>query len=37
MEYSRYAPCRPDVQEQIINAYQQAEGIASPEKKKKKN
>ncbi|KAJ6649566.1 Elongation factor G, mitochondrial [Pseudolycoriella hygida] len=37
MEYSRYAPCLPEVQEQIINAYQQAEGILPPEKKKKKN
>lgn len=38
MEYSRYAPCLPEIQEQIITAYQQAEGIASPaEKKKKKN
>lgn len=38
MEYSRYAPTLPEVQEQIINAYQVAEGIAQPtEKKKKKN
>ena len=36
MEYSRYAPVSPDVQEEVISRYQEALGI-SEEKKKKKN
>lgn len=36
MEYSRYSPCLPDVQEQIVNDYLQSQGI-TPEKRKKKN
>ncbi|XP_026468375.1 elongation factor G, mitochondrial [Ctenocephalides felis] len=37
MEYSRYSPCLPEVQEQIILAYQQEQGIAPKEQKKKRN
>ncbi|XP_055918037.1 elongation factor G, mitochondrial [Eupeodes corollae] len=36
MEYSRYSPCLPDVQEQLIRQYQEAQGI-NVDKKKKKN
>lgn len=40
MDYSRYSPCLPDVQEQLITEYQRSMGIL-PEKekaqKKKKN
>ncbi|XP_053601089.1 elongation factor G, mitochondrial [Plodia interpunctella] len=36
MEYSRYSPCLPDVQEQLIRNYQQEMGIL-PDQKKKKN
>lgn len=36
MEYSRYSPCLPDVQEQIIKTYQQSLGIGVVEKEKKK-
>lgn len=36
MEYSRYAPCLPDVQEQIVRQYQESQGLGQ-EKKKKKN
>ncbi|XP_061393947.1 elongation factor G, mitochondrial [Musca vetustissima] len=37
MEYSRYSPCLPDVQEQIVRQYQEAQGLIQPDKKKKKN
>nr|XP_016945684.1 elongation factor G, mitochondrial [Drosophila suzukii] len=37
MEYSRYSPCLPDVQEQIVRQYQESQGLAQPDKKKKKN
>jgi elongation factor G len=37
MEYSRYSPCLPDIQDQVIQAYQQSQGIVPAEKKKKKN
>lgn len=43
MEYSRYSPCLPDVQEQIVNLYRQSQGLGGgaadkeKEKKKKKN
>ncbi|XP_030383668.1 elongation factor G, mitochondrial [Scaptodrosophila lebanonensis] len=37
MEYSRYSPCLPDVQEQIVRQYQESQGLQQPEKKKKKN
>ncbi|XP_026326868.1 elongation factor G, mitochondrial [Hyposmocoma kahamanoa] len=36
MEYSRYSPCLPDVQEQLIRKYQEEMGLL-PEQKKKKN
>ncbi|KAJ2944544.1 hypothetical protein O0L34_g3892 [Tuta absoluta] len=36
MEYSRYSPCLPDVQEQLIRKYQEEQGIL-PDQKKKKN
>ncbi|XP_075991968.1 mitochondrial translation elongation factor G 1 [Anticarsia gemmatalis] len=36
MEYSRYSPCLPDVQEQLIRKYQEDMGIL-PDKKKTKN
>ncbi|OXU16800.1 hypothetical protein TSAR_011217 [Trichomalopsis sarcophagae] len=34
MEYSRYSPCQPEVQERIIAAYQESMGIAQQQKKK---
>ncbi|KAH8412294.1 hypothetical protein KR009_001053 [Drosophila setifemur] len=37
MEYSRYSPCLPDVQDQIVRQYQETQGLAQPDKKKKKN
>ncbi|XP_023955183.2 elongation factor G, mitochondrial [Bicyclus anynana] len=36
MEYSRYTPCLPDVQEQLIRKYQEELGLL-PDQKKKKN
>ncbi|XP_055839116.1 elongation factor G, mitochondrial [Episyrphus balteatus] len=36
MEYSRYSPCLPDVQEQLIRQYQDSQGL-NVDKKKKKN
>ncbi|CAG4973095.1 unnamed protein product [Colias eurytheme] len=36
MEYSRYSPCLPDVQEQLIRKHQEEMGIL-PDQKKKKN
>lgn len=36
MEYSRYSPCLPDVQDKLILEYQQSQGI-NVDKKKKKN
>ncbi|XP_037958641.1 elongation factor G, mitochondrial [Teleopsis dalmanni] len=36
MEYSRYSPCLPDVQDQVVREYQESQGIEL-EKKKKKN
>lgn len=35
MEYSRYSPCLPDVQEQLIRRYQEEMGIVPDLKKKK--
>ncbi|GBP98381.1 Elongation factor G, mitochondrial [Eumeta japonica] len=37
MEYSRYSPCLPAVQEQIVRQYQESQGLLQGEKKKKKN
>ncbi|KAM8716905.1 hypothetical protein ACLKA7_003730 [Drosophila subpalustris] len=37
MEYSRYSPCLPEIQEQIVRQYQESQGLSQPEKKKKKN
>lgn len=37
MEYSRYSPCLPDVQEQVVRQYQESLGLGQTEKKKKKN
>ncbi|EDW77904.1 uncharacterized protein Dwil_GK24732 [Drosophila willistoni] len=37
MEYSRYSPCLPEVQEQIVRQYQESQGVGQAEKKKKKN
>ncbi|XP_047507191.1 elongation factor G, mitochondrial [Pieris napi] len=37
MEYSRYSPCLPDVQEQLIRKYQEEMGILPDQKKKKNN
>ncbi|XP_075153790.1 mitochondrial translation elongation factor G 1 [Haematobia irritans] len=37
MEYSRYSPCLPDVQEQIVRQYQESQGLGQTDKKKKKN
>ena len=37
MEYSRYAPALPEVQSQIIQRHQESMGIATSDKKKKKN
>ncbi|XP_034840168.1 elongation factor G, mitochondrial [Maniola hyperantus] len=35
MEYSRYSPCLPDVQEQLIRKYQEEMGLLHDQKKKK--
>ncbi|XP_017115962.1 elongation factor G, mitochondrial [Drosophila elegans] len=37
MEYSRYSPCLPDVQDQIVRQYQESQGLVQADKKKKKN
>lgn len=36
MEYSRYSPCTPEVQEQIALEYQRSMGLVEPDKQKKK-
>lgn len=37
MEYSRYSPALPEVQQQVIAKYQEATGTNTDSKKKKKN
>ncbi|XP_045469821.1 elongation factor G, mitochondrial [Harmonia axyridis] len=37
MEYSRYSPCLPDLQEKLILEYQKSMGLLPEDKKKKKN
>lgn len=36
MEYSRYSPCLPDVQQKLVEEYQRSQGIFPDEKEKKK-
>lgn len=36
MEYSRYSPCLPEVQEKLIEDYQRSQGIVVDDKKKQK-
>lgn len=36
MEYSRYSPCLPDVQERLMEEYQRSLGYDVQDKKKKK-
>lgn len=36
MEYSRYSPCLPDVQDKLIEEYQRSIGIFPEQKQKKK-
>lgn len=36
MEYSRYSPCMPEVQEELIAAYQKSMGIGPSKKDLKK-
>lgn len=35
MEYARYSPCLPEVQEQLIRQYQESQGIIVDEKTQK--
>lgn len=37
MEYSRYSPCLPEVQEAVIQDYERRMGIVQEKDKKKKN
>ena len=37
MEYSKYTPALPDVQAQVIQRYQELQGVGVVDKKKKKN
>jgi len=37
MEYSRYSPASPEVQDKLIQAYQEGQGISPPQEKKHKN
>lgn len=37
MEYSRYSPCKPELQEQLVQQYRESLGETMAEKKKKKN
>lgn len=34
MEYTRYSPCIPEVQEQLIRQYQESQGIVVAQKSK---
>lgn len=36
MEYSRYSPCLPDVQEKLIEDYQRSMGVLPDKQQKKK-
>ena len=37
MEYCRYSPCKPDVQQRVVEKYQESLNIVTPDKKKKRN
>ncbi|XP_011640828.1 elongation factor G, mitochondrial [Pogonomyrmex barbatus] len=37
MEYARYSPCLPEIQEQLIRQYQESEGIIVEKSQKSKN
>ncbi|XP_055599732.1 elongation factor G, mitochondrial-like [Uranotaenia lowii] len=37
MEYSRYSPCKPDLQEKLVHDYQVSQGLVVDKKQKKKN
>lgn len=37
MEYSRYSPCLPEIQEKLVQDYQISQGIVVDKKQKKKN
>ncbi|XP_011875499.1 PREDICTED: elongation factor G, mitochondrial [Vollenhovia emeryi] len=37
MEYARYSPCLPDVQDQLIRQYQESQGIVTEKSQKSKN
>lgn len=34
MEYARYSPCLPDIQEEVIRQFQESKGIAVAQKSK---
>lgn len=36
MEYSRYSPCMPDLQQKLVEEYQRSQGIIPNEKEKEK-
>lgn len=36
MEYSRYSPCTPDIQQKLVEDYQRSLGLLPDEKEKKK-
>jgi elongation factor G len=36
MEYSRYSPCLPEVQEKLVRDYQRSQGLLVEDKKEKK-
>lgn len=37
MEYSRYAPALPEVQDRLVQAYQESQGLSQGQQKRKKN